>query len=257
MAMTQIDNRKQISPERQALKDAIAGLAPTREEITTAQSVVERALASLSESRERLARFSNIDAEIPHQRLQVLKGGDPSRLEELKAMTRERVLAREEEAAALSVLDLANNELANGQKKLAAAESQVSVAAVQVLGAQISTVIEELIVVDQFREVLRTNLMSLGLPLVNGDWARLTADQRRNIVANAVSKAGLPNDPTESWQAIHNLIVLALSRTENAVRRAPDDTLVAKLAAEWQSFAAALLTDPAAEAGPSISPPAQ
>jgi hypothetical protein len=256
MPKTPADNRKQISPERQALVSAIATLATARAELTAAQSVAEASHKALSEVREKVAQFSDIDAEIPHQRLQVLKGADTTRLEELKGMARERVLAREEEEAAQSVFVLAHNEFDTAREKLADAEGQVATAAAQVLGEQFSIVIAELQAIDQRRESIRTILMAAGLPLLNAGWARLTADQRRGIVSSAVSAAGLPAAPVEQWEKIHGEIAVALLATESASPRKLDGDVAAKLAGEWQSFATSLLTDPSAEAGPSISPQA-
>jgi hypothetical protein len=249
---------KRLSPERQALREKLDAVPAAREAVTHAHAVADAAAKALDEARHNLAQFSSIDQEIPQQRLEVLKGGDPRRLEELKEMQRRRILAREELAGSESTQALAASELVNAQDKLKAAETECAAAAVSVMSEHVAAVIAELRDIDQRRERLRMTLMGVGLPRVDAAaWARLTPDQIRNIVVIAVTKAGLPAASAEQWQAVHREIADALMKTESAQPRKPDDAMIAETAEGWKAFSDALSTDPAAEVGPSILPNAR
>lgn len=236
---------KPLSPARQELREALAGIETARSAFEKAEKVAIDAASELEQCRTGLSVFDDLDEQMAKARLNALKGADPKVIDEMREAQRQRVLAKEDLTAAEKTLQLAQGEAANAKDALTGAEKARDRLVALIFSERVDEVIALIEELNSRREGLRSILK--GLQMLVPGWEALQPTQLAQLMGAALSNAGLPSAAPEEWIGLELKILGALADKGNFPGTVGD---LAKRKAEWKEFAEQILVDPAAEADP-------
>ena len=228
---------------RQKLTEAIATATSSREAFESAERILAVAQASVEGAHAAIAEFEGLDEAIAAARLAALKGDASRRLQDLISRQRDRLLAKEELAAAESTLELARVEMESARKAAGERQRAIGTAVIAILSEHVQTVEAELEKLEKRRRSLLAFLTGLALTPVG--WEYLEPGARDATVARWVENAGFPLAEAGAWSQLIVGILAKLRESGSPRPEAPGPSMPL-----WKSFAEAVLQDPTVEAPP-------